>query len=251
MKKMNSLFALVLALLLSPGTAEERGSGFDRRLVQDTKAEHGEWSALLSQYVDEKGLVDYRGFLKARTELDKYLEQLAVNVPEEGAGRNEKLAYYINLYNAATVKLILDHYPVKSIKDIKNPWDREWVQVGKSRLSLGQIEHDILRKMKEPRIHFAINCASYSCPKLWNRAYTATGLDQQLQLATREFIRDTAHNRISGDAVELSMIFRWYKGDFTEDGSLLSYITPYSDIKPDPAARISYKEYNWNLNEAR
>jgi len=248
---MISSLALVLPLLLSLGTAEAPGSGLDRRLVQDTKAEHGEWSALLSQYVDEKGLVDYRGFFKARTELDKYLEQLAVHVPEESAGRNEKLAYYINLYNAATVKLILDHYPVKSIKDIKDPWGQKWVQVGKSRLSLGQIEHDILRKMKEPRIHFAINCASYSCPKLWNRAYTATGLDQQLQLATREFIRDPAHNRISGDTVELSMIFRWYKGDFTEDGGLLSYIAPYSDIKPDPGARISYKDYNWNLNEAR
>lgn len=248
---MSLLFVSVLALLLSPGSADIEGLGFGHRYIPGIKADHSEWSALLSQYVNRKGQVNYRGFMKDSTALNDYLEHLGENAPAEDSGRNEKLAYYINLYNAATVKLILDHYPLKSIKDIKKPWDREWVKVGKATLSLGQIEHDILRKMKEPRIHFAINCASLSCPKLWNRAFTANELDEQLHMVTRGFVRDNTHNRISRDAVELSKIFKWYKGDFTEEGSLLEYIAPYTEIRPDHYARISYKDYNWSLNEAR
>ncbi len=251
MKKMNSLFAPFLALLLSPGSAHIGGLANDHQFVQEIKADHGEWSALLGQYVNGQGQVNYRGFIKDSTALNNYLGQLAENAPTEDTSRNEKLAYYINLYNAATVKLILVNYPLKSIKNIKKPWDRKWVKAGKATLSLGQIEHDILRKMGEPRIHFAINCASQSCPKLLNRAFTATQLDEQLDMVTREFIRDDTHNRISRDAVVLSRIFQWYKNDFTEDGSLLAYIATYTELRPDSDARISYKDYNWSLNEAR
>jgi hypothetical protein len=251
MKTITVLLTPIWVFLLPLGFTIPPANNWDHRKMQQEKTSHRQWSSLLAKHVDEKGLVNYRGFLKDSTALGNYLKQLALNAPAEAADRDEKLVYYINLYNAATVKLILDHYPLKSIKDIDKPWDHEWVRVGNKKLSLGQIEHNILRKMKEPRIHFAINCASYSCPKLWNKAFTIHDLDNQLDMATRDFIRDPTRNKITKESLELSRIFQWYKKDFSEEGSLLSYISPYTEVKPNPDARITYSNYDWSLNEAR
>ena len=213
--------------------------------------DHSAWDQLLKKYVDEKGNVDYKSFQKDKQALVNYLDFLAQNSPKANEDKKERLAYYINLYNAATVKLILDNYPTNSIKDIRSPWDKKWVKVGEKELSLGHIEHKILRKMDEPRIHFAINCASYSCPKLLNEAFTASNMETLLQESTRDFINDPTRNIITSGRLRLSNIFKWYKKDFTLDGTLIEYINPYSEQSIASDAKINYLKYDWSLNERK
>lgn len=212
---------------------------------------HQTWNVLLQKNVAENGDVNYKGFLKDIDQLEGYLSLLQQNAPAKNWSKNEKLAYYINLYNAGTVKLILDNYPTQSIKDINAPWDKKIVAIGDDKFSLGAIEHKILRKMNEPRIHFAINCASYSCPKLLNNAFLANTMEEQLQTATKEFIGDVTRNKITTDNVQLSEIFKWFKSDFTEDGTLVDFINKYSKTKIASDAKIKYTDYNWSLNEAK
>ncbi|TBW29914.1 DUF547 domain-containing protein [Gramella sp. KN1008] len=213
--------------------------------------DHSVWNALLQEYVTEDGWVDYKGFKTDRQKLDQYLTMLSDQSPADSWSTAELLAYYINLYNAYTVDLILRNYPLKSIKDLNGPWTREFIRVGDTRISLGGLEHSILRKMNEPRIHFAINCASVSCPKLMNEAFTAENIEEQLEKATRQFI-NSDKNEISEKSVKLSSIFDWYKGDFTEDGqSLIEYVNRYSNIRINSDASVSFKDYDWNLNEAK
>ncbi len=208
--------------------------------------DHTLWQFLLQQHVDDKGQVDYQGFLTDRQILEGYLKILKEDQPAQTWSKNEKLAYYINLYNAYTVLLILDNYPTESIKKIKNPWDQKLIPLQDDIISLGDLEHKILRKMGEPRIHFAINCASASCPKLSNRAYLANGLENQLDKATKEFI-DSERNQISKDRLNLSKIFKWYKNDFL-DGNVRSFIKNYTEVAISSNADIDYLDYDWNLN---
>ncbi len=228
-------------LVLSPITTEQTCREVD----------HKSWDRLLHSFVDEKGNVDYRGFKKDSETLNQYLEQLGSNTVNENWSREKKLAYYINLYNAATVKLILNNYPLASITDINKPWDKAWIKYGGEFISLGEIEHKILRKMNEPRIHFAINCASYSCPKLLNEAYTKDKLDEQLDRATKDFVNDPSRNIISENRVELSKIFKWYKKDFENNGSLIVYLNKYLKSSISPDTKIEYLKYNWSLNEIK
>ncbi|MCK0146351.1 DUF547 domain-containing protein [Arenibacter sp. F26102] len=211
--------------------------------------DHTNWEKLLKKYVDNIGNVDYKGFTKDISELQSYLDYLAKNRPTDKATKSERLAYYINLYNAATVKLILDNYPTKSIKNIKNPWGKDIVEIGNEKISLGDLEHKILRKMNEPRIHFAINCASYSCPKLLNTAFNAANLEKLLEQAAADFINDPKRNVLTKEKASLSEIFNWYKKDFTEKGSLVDYINKYATQKLTSNTKISYLNYNWDLNE--
>ena len=215
------------------------------------EADHKSWDRLLHSFVDDNGNVDYLGFKKESEALNQYLEQLGKNTVNENWSREKKLAYYINLYNAATVKLILDNYPLASIRDINKPWDKAWIKYGGEFISLGEIEHQILRKMNEPRIHFAINCASYSCPKLLNEAYTEGKLDKQLDKATKDFVNDPSRNKISENKVALSKIFKWYKIDFENNGSLIVYLNQYLKSSINPDAKIEYLKYNWSLNEIK
>ena len=181
------------------------------------------------------------------------------------------MAYWINAYNAFTVKIIIDNYPTKSIKDIKSGipfinsvWDIQFIKIGEETYDLNNIEHTILRKeFDEPRIHFVINCASYSCPKLHTRAYTAEGLEEQLVERTRDFFADKSKNNIiSKDKVILSSIMKWYSTDFTDKGffswlfggqerseNLIKFINPYVDIELSQNAEIEFMEYRWDLNE--
>ena len=250
---MNSLISLFLIILLQPVTF--MGSAEDVimepfRMIRSNNNEDS-WSSLLKKYVDEEGNVNYKGFKQEEAVLDGYLSFMAANAPAQNSSREEKLVYYINLYNAATVKLILENYPVQSIKDIKSPWDKKWVQVGEKQLSLGAIEHKILRKLDEPRIHFAINCASYSCPKLSNESYTLERLDEQLESATVDFVNDTKRNKISADRAEISEIFKWYKSDFTAQLSLKEYINGYTEEKIGAKTKLQYIKYDWSLNEIK
>lgn len=212
-------------------------------------ASHDKWQELLQKYVSSDGNVDYIGFQKNKKDLKEYINQLSKNLPTVEWLKAQKLAYWINAYNALTIDLILRHYPTKSIKDIKDPWDQRLWQFGDKWQNLNDIEHKILRKMNEPRIHFAIVCASISCPKLQNKAFTASNLEAQLTNATKEFIADTTKNEISKDKIKLSKIFKWFKKDFEENGSLIDFLNQYSDVAISNNAKKSYTDYNWDLND--
>lgn len=217
-----------------------------------TSIDHSSWNSLLQKHVDKDGWVDYQGFAGDREKLQGYLQYLAQNKPAQNAERTEILAFYINLYNAAMVERVLEHYPLASVKDIKRVWGKKVIPVGEELLSLNDIEHGILRKMDEPRIHFAVNCASISCPKLSNRAFLPQTMDAQLDEAAKAFILSDK-NQLQGEELGLSQIFNWYKKDFQVAGKAdpLSYINRYLDQPVDPKSKTRYLEYNWNLNEKR
>ena len=220
---------------------------------------HQTWDALLQQHVDDQGAVDYKGFLQDSTRLQTYLKTLSDHPPAEDWTRAERLAYWINAYNAFTVQLIVQHYPLKSIQElhpkpyipmVNSVWHRKFFQIGGQPMTLNAIEHKILRvKFDEPRIHFAIVCASASCPQLLNRAYLPDQLDNQLDSQTRAFLADSKRNRIQADQLELSRIFSWFRGDFTKKGTLQAFINQYTDVEVDKNAKISFLKYDWSLNE--
>jgi len=212
-------------------------------------ADHSKFDALLQKYVGANGSVNYRALLKEKDKLIAYTSELRNFYPDNTASRGARLAYFINAYNAFTLLLILDNYPLKSIMDLDGgkPWDRVWIKLGTQELSLNQIEHEILRKeLKEPRVHFAVNCAAKSCPPLHNKAFTARNVENLLEQRTRAFINDENQNSVAGTSIELSKIFEWYKEDF---GNLIDYMNRYRSTKLPHNTTISYKEYDWKLNE--
>lgn len=219
--------------------------------------DHQLWTKLLAKYVDSLGNVDYKGFQKDTTALNSYLQQLAKHTVNNEWSYAEKKAYWINAYNAFTVKLIVANYPVKSIKDlggsiykVNTPWDIKFIKLGNKTYDLNNIEHGILRKdFNDPRIHAAVNCASISCPKLRNEAYTAAKLEEQLTDQMRAFINNPQKNTLAKNEIEISSIFKWFSGDFTAEGDIIDYLNTYSKIEISKDADISYKDYNWNLNE--
>ncbi len=219
--------------------------------VKNQFHDHSLWNLLLKKYVDDLGNVSYAGFKMDIAQMDAYLDQLGQNPPKPDWSKNEKLAYYINLYNAGTVKLIVDNYPTKSIKDIPNRWKKKWIIVGDDITSLNDIEHKVLRKMDEPRIHFAINCASYSCPKLLNVAFTPQSMERLLSKTAIDFVNDKTRNSFEGGKASLSKIFKWYKGDFTKKTSLLEYINTYLQNPVGKSTKVEYLDYDWSLNDTK
>jgi hypothetical protein len=213
---------------------------------------HQRWNELLKTHVSESGNVNYKAFIKDKDKFEQYLSLIKNSHPNKQWSKDEQMAYWINAYNAFTVKLILDNWPVKNIKNIggaKSPWDIEFIKIKDKTYTLNAIEHEILRKdFNDPRIHFAVNCASISCPKLLNEAYTAEKLDQQLTARAKDFINRTSKNSIQQDKIIISKIFKWYKEDFTQNGTLIDYINQYSNIQINKNAKIEYNEYNWSLN---
>jgi len=223
--------------------------GFSQESINQDNI-HNTWNAQLQKYVDEKGNVNYSKWLKeGKKELDNYLKNLQQFVPNENWSKNQILAYWINAYNAFTIQLILNNYPVKSIKDIKKPWGRTVFFSDEKKYSLEDIEHKILRKMGESRIHFAINCASASCPKLNNKAYSAKNIEIELEQATRDFLNDTHKNQISETQLKLSKIFLWFGKDFGNKNERLKFINKYTKTVVTNKAKISYLSYDWALNE--
>jgi hypothetical protein len=220
--------------------------------------QHGEWDVLVKKHVSKNGMVDYQGFLKDKKQLQVYLDKLSANKPTSKWSKNEKMAFWINAYNAFTVKLILDHYPIKSIKDIKrgipfvnSVWDIAFIPMGKEKIDLNYIEHTILRKeFNDPRIHAAINCASFSCPLLRNEAYYASRLDEQLNDAMRRFVNDPQRNQLDKSNIKISKIFSWFAGDFKLNGSsIVNYLNKYAKKRVQPNAKIDFLEYQWELND--
>ena len=225
------------------------------------KPTHEAFNALLKKYVSVEGKVNYKGFIKDSANLNGYLNLLSKTPPNEKTwSREEQMAYWINAYNAFTIKLIIKYYPIKSIKDIgssiqipfvNTPWDIKFIAIGKEKLDLNTIEHGKLRKsFDDPRIHMALVCASKSCPILLNEAYNAKQLDEQLTRQTKAFFADTFRNKVSPDKPQLSMIFNWYGMDFSKNGgSVTSFVNTYSKVKIKPKAKIDYLDYDWGLNE--
>ncbi len=217
----------------------------------DSGPDHALWDVLLRKNVRADGLADYPGFASQRAQLDAYITQLSSRAPDSAWTRDRRLAYFINLYNALTVRLILDHYPLGSIRDLRDPWGQQLVTIGGKGYSLDAIEHQVLRRMEEPRIHFALNCASLSCPVLQPHAFTEAGLNAQLDAAARAFINDPARNRIAPQSASLSRIFQWYAGDFKGPrGGLIDFLNTYLDTPMAPDCRIRYLPYDWNLNQS-
>ena len=221
--------------------------------------DHKEWTALVKKHVDEEGLVDYKGFIADTNKLNIYLKKLSDNAPAKRWTDNEEIAYWLNAYNAFTVKYIVDNYPVKSIKDlgaekpiifINTAWDQKFFSINGRKMDLNNIEQRILRQnFKEPRIHFALNCASMSCPKLRKEAFEANQLDKQLTDAAKVFLADNNRNKINEGKV--SAIFDFYTQDFTKwtGKSLVDYINQFSATKLKEGQKIEYLEYDWSINE--
>ena len=210
---------------------------------------HQKWNELLKKYVSVDGSVNYKSFKKQENVLNAYLLELSTQLPQKNWSKNATLAYWINAYNAFTVKLILINYPIKSIRDLPNPWGKKFFTLSNKKYSLEEVENEILRKMNEPRIHFAINCASYSCPNLLNEAYTEAKCENQLERAAKAFVNDSNKNKITTDEVKISQIFNWFAADFKKYGSIIDFLNKYTTSEIDNNAKVKFLEYKWNLNE--
>ena len=221
--------------------------------------DHQQFAELLPSYVKD-GVVDYTGFKVQEVRLAAYLDQLAGIDPDKLAEK-ERFAFYTNAYNAWTIKLMLDHYPgIDSIKDTgslwQSPWKKKIVRINGELLTLDNIEHDILRpEFRDPRVHFAINCAAKSCPPLYNIPFNGRDLDRQLDHTMRSFINDPASYRVDGHTLYVSRIFKWFGEEFNDDpigffekyaeGDLLALLKEKSG-----KMRVKYLDYNWSLNGA-
>ena len=242
----------------------------ERRVSMD-RYDHAAWDALLAKYVDAEGNVDYAGWKRSSQDmqaLDNYLGSLCYAGRKLRASREAKLAYWINAYNAVTIKGILREYPTSSIRNHTakvfgyNIWKDLQLVVEGEGISLEDIEHKVLRKLGEPRIHFAIVCASKGCPRLMNRAYTARDLEKQLTANTLAFFSNRANFRYdvatgaSSGQIQLSTVLKWFASDFGSDqAAQLKAIARYLPSEEARQAansgrvRVSYLDYDWGLND--
>ena len=216
--------------------------------------QHDKFDQILQKNVSNKGIVSYKAMLAQKSDLTSYINYLKTTSPDESWSKDREKAFWMNAYNAYTILLIVENYPVKSIlkiqKNGKDAWHQNFAVVGGVSYTLNQIEHEILRKkFSDPRIHVGVNCASYSCPALPNYAFTEQNVDAKLQVLMKDFINDPSRNLITVKKVTLSKIFEWYKEDFTKNGSLIAYINTYTDLVLSKKTKVRYMEYNWNLNE--
>lgn len=221
-----------------------------------TEIDNSIYADLLGRYV-QAGVVDYKGLKMEEARLDAYLARLA-EVDPKGLSRDARFAFYINAYNAWTLKLILTGYPgVASIKDLgslfSSPWKKKIARIDGEMLTLDNIEHDILRpKFQDARVHFAINCAALSCPPLRSEPYEASGLDAQLTDATIAFINRADRNFLKADTLYVSMIFKWFNEDFTPNVETFFRRYAAGDLKKGlngvKDLRVSYLDYDWSLN---
>lgn len=212
---------------------------------------HSSWNALLNRHVTSEGKVNYDGFKSDVAKLDKYLKLIGDNEAKTGWSQAEKKAFWLNAYNAWTIKLVLERYPVNSIKDVSaKPWDKRFIKVGANTHTLNDIENKIIRRQfKDARIHFAVNCAAISCPKLSNKAFTALNVEKELDRLTKEFLK-TDNVKLAEKSVQLSKIFEWYADDFIQESeSVLKFIEQYSGMTFHPKVKVSYLDYNWKLND--
>ncbi len=223
------------------------------------------WDTLLKKNVGSKVIsnvklnaVNYKN-IKSDPAYEKLIGDLKDYNLSDLKSKNDKLTFWINVYNVMAVKMVLDNYPVKSIKDagslFKSVWKKEVGVVAGKVTTLNDIEHKILRKMGEPRIHVAIVCASVSCPDLRPEAYTTEKLDTQLDDQLTKFLMNQGKGfKIEGNKVYLSSIFKWFEEDFEPKGGVVPYLTKYVDSRYMPTLKsgklkVKYLDYDWDLNE--
>jgi hypothetical protein len=250
--------------------ADELDAYFANGTVRSTMTvDHSTWKQILARYVvaETDGINRFAygrvsGADKAR--LKTYLVVLQ-QVAARQLPRDEQMAFWINFYNALTIDVVLDHYPVVSIKDISlggglftsGPWKKALVTVEGKTLSLDNIEHDILRKTwPDPRVHYSVNCASLSCPNLMAEPFTAARLNEMLDAGATAYVNHPRGVKVSGGKVYLSRIYSWYRSDFgTKDGEVIRHLLNYADstLKRKLAGieTISGYDYDWSLNEAK
>jgi len=225
-----------------------------------------DWGILLKKYIDSSTIdgirlntVNYR-MLQSDPIFSQLVSDLESFLPSELQTHEEKLAFWINVYNVFAVKIVTDNYPLKSIKDIgglfKSVWKHKAGVIGGKEYTLDEIEHEILRKMEEPRVHFAIVCASVSCPDLAKEVFGPERLNEQLNIQTKVFLTNPGKGMkvdAASKKIFLSSIFDWFKEDFGSRGGVLEFIHPYAATKDrqvlkHSSLRIFYIKYNWRLN---
>lgn len=228
--------------------------------------DHSSWTDLLSRNVQDRSdgvnVIDYAGFSAAdRAALFEYIVTLT-NISISQHNRDEQLAYWINLYNALTVQVMLDHYPVDSMRDIKispglfaiGPWNKVLISIEGENLTLNDIEHRILRPIwRDPRLHYVLNCASIGCPNLRDRAYPSSGMDRLLDQAAFAYVNNPRGVKIVDGKVSVSRIYDWFISDFGgSEKTVLRHIQQFA--KPKLAARLqeigklSGVHYDWSVN---
>jgi len=223
-------------------------------IVISAQVNHALLTQVLSEHVS-RGAVDYPA-IKADQRFAQYLAMLQKSDPSTIKEKHDRLAFWINVYNAFTIKLVNDHYPVKTIRDITRgdtgPWDIRWIEIGGALYSLNHVEHEIIRKeFDEPRIHFALVCAAVSCPPLRTEAYIGDRLDAQLEDNARMFLDDATKNRYDQDSqtLFLSELFSWYGDDFVKKhGSAVTYALRVLGLDGATPKAIKYLPYDWSLN---
>ncbi len=237
MKLLKAPYFIVAFLLFNTSYAQE-------------KVDHSAWDQILILNVLDNGMVDYEGVTRDVSVFYEYFRYLCKISPQDNWSNEEKLAYWLNVYNATAMKMIIDEYPITSINDIENPWKRKAFKTQGVRYSLDDIEHSILRKFDDPRIHFLLNCGSLSSPRLWNRAYTSMNILDALDDRTKEFINDPQRNQITSSMVKISQLFEWYKDDFESNNiSVVDFINQYATVKIKKIPRNAYITYDWSLNK--
>ncbi|NND82216.1 MAG: DUF547 domain-containing protein [Gammaproteobacteria bacterium] len=268
LKLLASCFILFAVLVGSPASSAQESFWRASNEQNAADIDHSAWQNLLDKYLQQSDtsgvtLVDYAALAKqAKPELQAYIDQLAA-IDIRDYPRRQQFAYWVNLYNALTVKLVADNYPVKSIKKISEgwlplgPWDDELLSVAGQALTLNDIEHEILRPIwQDHRIHFAVNCASIGCPNLQAQAFTASNTEALLESAAREYLASPRGWSLTGNKLRLSKIFDWYQQDFgNNEAQMLATISQYlsegaRDQLADFDGRISY-HYDWSLNDAK
>ena len=274
MQRYRSIFALVLGafwLVLALGVqAAPKAKLWDRwtahQPASTLSVNHAAWQDFLSRNVvataDGVNRIDYAAVSDAdRDLLERYLESLSTVAISEYR-RDEQMAYWINLYNALTVKVVLDHYPVSSILKISisglfsiGPWGKQLIEVEGEALALDDIEHRILRPIwRDPRVHYAVNCASIGCPNLRQDAFRPATLDTDLTTAAREYINSDRGVSFDGDRLEVSSIYAWFAEDFgDEDAAVIAHLSEYAEPalakKLAATERIADDYYDWDLND--
>lgn len=266
---------LIAALLLCSSTSSAAPAAQENphaAAAPVAAIDHQAWSEVLATNV-HGDTFDYKALKKDPSKLDLYLRSLEGVKPDEFAkwSRNERFAFWIDAYNAYTVKRVVDGYPVASIKDLGDEkvsvWDREFIPLGvlapdlkKPKLTLNDIENKILRPVfKDARVHAAINCASQGCPPIQAGAFTGEKLDEQLDRAVRGWLADPRRNRFDSakNEIEISQVFEWFQDDFVRDAkSVQAWIAKYAPAGQEWIAgakdvRIRHLDYSWVLNEKR
>lgn len=270
--RLSATVIALVALTLAAQAASLSDTFSSHSTASKSVVDHSALDRLLKTYVkssaDGLNRVDYLGFQRdGHSALKAYIGKLAA-VDVAALDRSEQFAFWVNLYNAKTIDIVLDAYPIRSIKDVKlgggliaaftgGPWTAKVVSLSGVDLSLNDIEHEILRPVfQDPRVHYAVNCASIGCPNLSIDAYTGATLDAQLNAAARSYINHPRGFSASGGGLVASSIYDWYKQDFGgSPQGVLAHAGAYADVKLKSAMQragtIDSYAYDWSLNDVR